>query len=176
MDTETAITLGIAALGVVLGAASLGWQAATYFLTGGRIKTTLKVGALSGAALVSLPANKVTPDALQQMASQAGRPVIAVEVRNVGRLPVTVARWSIKSSLGISFVPMADSIGPALEHRLDIGESATWAVDLMNAFTLAESSLEVLGKGEKWTRITGVVELADGRTYETPEAFTTGSG
>ena len=175
-----AVTLAIAGLGLALGAASFTWQIVEHALSGGRVKVTLKVGALSAGGnrmMVSAPANKVTPDSLRQMTTQGfTRPVIAVEVRNIGRLPVTVARWSIKSNLGLSAVPLADSIGPDLKHRLEIGESETWSTDLMNAFTLADSTLKVFGEGQTSVRITGIVELADGRTYETPQAFTIGSG
>lgn len=174
MDTETVITLGIASLGVLLGAASLGWQAATHVLTGGRVKTTLKVGALadSGQGMVLTPADRVTPDTLQRAAAQGySQPIIAVEVRNVGRLAVTVSRWSIKSSHGVSYIPIGESLGPTLPHRLDAGESATWALDLGAAIQLAKTSTEVLSKNGKPAHIRGVVELADGRSFIAPERF-----
>jgi len=52
-------------------------------------------------------------------------------VANVGRQPVTVARWGLRSGLGMSLYPAAGSIGPRLPHRLEVGESETWAVDLV---------------------------------------------
>jgi hypothetical protein len=42
-------TFVIAMIGVVLSALSLDWQSATYFLTGGRVKVDLRVGAMNMA-------------------------------------------------------------------------------------------------------------------------------
>ena len=165
-------TLLIAVLGVALGVASLTWQIVAHVLSGGRVKVTLKVGGHSGQAMASMPANKVTPASLKQITSQGfSQPVIAVDVRNVGRMPVTVERWGITSAQGIQAIPWGNSIGPTLPRRLESGESASWAVDLSTALNLAQVSLAVLGKGKSSTRIVGVVELADGRMYKTPEAF-----
>lgn len=171
------VTLVIAVVGVALGVASLAWQVVAHVLSGGRVKAALKVGAHSGSAMVSMPADKATPESLKQMTSQGfPQPVIAVEARNVGRLPVTVERWGITSTQGLQAIPWGDSIGPSLPHRLESGGSATWAVDLRTALALADTSLHVLGTGQSSTRITGMVELADGRKYKTPEAFTAGAG
>jgi len=167
-------TLIIAALGVLLGALSLGWQAATYVLTGGRVKIALKVGAVvdSGTGMALMPVAEATPDKLASLGQQGfSRAVIAVEVRNVGRLPVTVSRWSLESSLGVSYVPIADSLGSALPHRLDLGEPATWALDLHQAIHLVKTTTEVLGKGCEQARVHGVVELGDGRRYTTTDSL-----
>jgi len=77
-------TLIIAALGVLLGALSLGWQAATYVLTGGRVKIALKVGAIadSGTGMALMPGAEATPDKLASLGQQGfSRPVIAVSAQ-----------------------------------------------------------------------------------------------
>ena len=85
------------------------------------------------------------------------------------------------SGLGTSLYPMADSIGPPLSHRLDVGESETWAVDLAAVDAFIRATRETLGKtppepgpskslpdrvqAQKAAReegIVGVVELAAG--------------
>jgi len=128
----------------------------------------------AGGSMALMSANKATPETLVRLAPEGfGQPIIEVEVRNVGRLAVTVSRWSLESNIGgVSCVPIADSIGSTLPHRLDAGESQTWVTDLRNAVTLAQTTTEVLGHARETAWIVGVVELGDGRTYTTPESFT----
>jgi hypothetical protein len=176
-----ALVVGIC--GVVLASLSLGWQAATYVLTGGRITVGLRVGGLGNGGMATAPPETLSQDWLENLASQGfSRPIVAVTVANIGRQPVTVARWGLKSGLGMSLYPVADSIGPDLPHRLDIGESATWAVDMhaVEAFiyatneTFGESQREQAGslvgkiqadmkKLPQGKDVAGIVELADGR-------------
>ncbi len=179
-----ALVVGIC--GVALASLSLGWQAATYVLTGGRITIGLRVGGLGSGGMVTAPPETLSQDWLESLASQGfSRPIVAVTVANIGRQPVTVARWGLKSGLGMSLYPAADSIGPSLPHRLDIGDSATWAVDMraVEAFihatneTFGESQGEskqagsLIGKIQAETKklpqgkdVAGIVELADGRS------------
>jgi hypothetical protein len=44
---------GLAAFGSVVATASLTWQVATFKLSGSRIKTTLKIGALGGGGAMT---------------------------------------------------------------------------------------------------------------------------
>jgi hypothetical protein len=106
-----------------------------------------------------------------------------VTAANVGHQPVTVARWGLRSGLGMSLYPAADSIGPRLPHRLEVGESQTWAVDLAPVHAFLQAARETLGSSQAETAppssligtiqagmaaqkdgVVGVVELADGRT------------
>jgi hypothetical protein len=124
-------SLVVGTCGVVLASLSLGWQAATYVLAGGRVKVRLRVGGLGNGGMVTAPPNSLSATWWEQLAAQGyRRPIVAVTVANVGRQPVTVARWGLRSGLGMSLYPAADSIGPPLPHRLEVGESETWAVDL----------------------------------------------
>jgi hypothetical protein len=43
---------------------------------------------------------------------------------------------------------MADSIGPPLPHRLDVGESETWAVDLAAVDAFIGATRKTLGKSQ----------------------------
>ncbi len=45
--------------GVVLAGLSLGWQAANYVLTGGRVKVRLRVGGLGNGGMVTAPPNSL---------------------------------------------------------------------------------------------------------------------
>lgn len=157
-------SLWVAVLGVVLACLSLGWQAATYVLTGGRVKVTLLVGALGNGGMVTGSPDKLKPDWFEQVARQGYRsPVVGVKVANVGRQPVTVAQWSVVCPLAGSLTPVGSSIGPPLPHRLEVGESSTWAVDMHDVRTLMEATRKVIARGRPVVAF-GQVELGDGRT------------
>jgi hypothetical protein len=167
-------TFVIAVLALVLAALGLGWQVLTHFLTGGRVKAELLVGATNGAAtgMVTAPAtqDRVTQDWVRELAEQGYvRPVFAVRVRNIGRLPVTVAGWSITTSRGISFTPLGESIGPQLPHRLEAGTSETWAVTGDRVAALIEATKGTFNLAT--LTIGGRVELAGGRTRVTAQSI-----
>jgi hypothetical protein len=70
-------TLAIAVLSLIMSGLSLGWQAATFVLTGGRVKAELLIGATGGAGLVTIPIATVrnsrgTADLLDGGSSRAG--------------------------------------------------------------------------------------------------------
>jgi hypothetical protein len=183
------LVLGIC--GVVLASLSLGWQAAQYVLTGGRVKVGLRMGALGPGGMVTAAPSSLRAGWWEQLAAQGyRRPIVAVTVANVGRLPVTVARWGLKSGLGMSLYPAADSIGPHLPHRLEVGESETWAVDLGPADAFIRTTREALGRPQaesgrprstigaiqaevagQRNAVVGVVELADGRSKRSRETI-----
>lgn len=164
-------SLWVAVLGVVLACLSLGWQAATYVLTGGRVKVTLLLGAMGNGGMVTGSPDKLKHGWFDRVAEQGYRsPVVAVKVANVGRQPVTVAQWSVVCPLAGSVTPVGNSIGPALPHRLEVGESATWAVDMHNVHTFMEATRKVLAEGRRVVAF-GQVELGDGRTKRSAETM-----
>ncbi len=185
------ISLVVGICGVVLASLSLGWQAASYVLTGGRVKVRLRVGGLGNGGMVTAPPNSLRANWWENLASQGfPQPIVAVTVANVGRQPVTVARWGLRSGLGMSLYPAADSIGPRLPHRLEVGESETWAVNLVPVHAFIQATRETIGKSQPESEppkslfggiesrmaaqkedILGVVELADGRTKRSREAI-----
>ncbi len=178
----------VGVLGLVLASISISWQAASYLLTGGRVKVSLRVGGFGNGAMVTAPPASLTASWWDGLAKQGYKqPIVAVRVANVGRQPVTVARWGLKSGLGMSLYPMADSIGQPLPHRLEVGESETWAVDMAHVDAFIQAVREVvrepqpeLAPGSLLDRINsqvsipkqgiaGVVELADGRAKRSEE-------
>jgi hypothetical protein len=97
--------------------------------------------------MVTAPPNSLRANWWETVASQGfPQPIVAVMVANVGRQPVTVARWGLRSGLGMSLYPAADSIGPRLPHRLEVGESETWAVDLAPVHAFIQATRETLEK------------------------------
>ncbi|NJP34174.1 hypothetical protein [Micromonospora thermarum] len=124
-------SLVVAICGLVLACLSLGWQAANFVLAGGRVKVELRVGATGSQAMLTAEPNSFKPDWLTELAQQGYRqPIAAVRVANVGRQPVTVERWGFRHPAAGTLFPMADFIGKPLPHRLEVGQSETWAMDL----------------------------------------------
>lgn len=181
-------SLLVAALGVVLGTASLTWQAATYALSGGRAKVELRVGAMHAAGSGMVTANpRNLSEGWATLHAEQGytHPVIGVRVRNPGRMPVTIERWSIvcfaptssrRSLLGkvedelrprelMELQALGESIGPPLPHRLDAGTSEMWAMDAQNIAAFASGQKEAFKL--RAVAIAGRIELGDGRTRTT---------
>lgn len=166
------VTAAVAVLGVLLGALSLGWQIASHMLTGGRAKAELLAGALGRGGMATVSLKYMRADSMKELAAQGfAQPVIVVRVRNVGRLPVTVTSWSIITSRGVAFSPVGDSIGPALSHRLEAGETADWAVDANPIRAMAHTTADVFKVPIERVNVRGNVSLGDGRTVKTRETL-----
>lgn len=178
MDVATFV---LAVLGVVLSALALGWQAATFVLTGGRVRVELLVGAVrDNHGMVTMSARNPQPDWAASLVEQGYRhPVVAVRVRNVGRLAVSVERWSIVTLLRKPQVvgPFAQAVvqlskreegpevvypglslvGPDLPHRLEAGASVIWAAPFGEVNDLIAVTKNVYS-------VAGKVALGDGRS------------
>jgi hypothetical protein len=90
----------------------------------------------------------------------------------------------------MSLYPAADSIGPRLPHRLEVGESQTWAVDVAPVHAFLQAARETIGGSQAESAppssligtiqarmaaqkddVVGVVELADGRTKQSRDTI-----
>ncbi|HZT07743.1 MAG TPA: hypothetical protein VFC51_11980 [Chloroflexota bacterium] len=165
-QAETA-TLAIAVLSLMLAGLSLGWQAATFFLEGGRVKATFKPGLVGNGMVITLEAEKFSDDNMRAVMGRQGygRPVAAIDVRSVGRLPVTIASWKIVTNPGgTALQPVGELIGPALPHRLEAGESQIWAVDYKAVQALVAATSSVVKLDTTTVRVSSTVGLGDGRT------------
>jgi hypothetical protein len=110
----------------------------------GRIKVKLKVGALADnrSATVTAPPSKAGANYMANLAAQGfSHPIVAVEVVNVGGQPVTIKHWSLSYPLGPSLGFPGGAIGPALPHRMDVGETAEWVVDAAEVRNFMEASM-----------------------------------
>ncbi|HKS44988.1 MAG TPA: hypothetical protein VJT49_07690 [Amycolatopsis sp.] len=178
-------------IALILSALSLGWQAASYAMTGGRVNVELRVGETdqTGSNLVTTPAGPDlnAADWLQTYANEgrSGRPVIAVRVHPKGRMPVTVERWSLVimqdnppqtlfGPLLLLLMPRElseldighGSHGPPFPHRFEAGShSEMWVVDGELASWFVAPEKERLDR--RWLPIAAKVELGDGRTVRT---------
>jgi len=94
---------------------------------------------VGGSGLITGPTAEFMGSIQTLRAQGFNRALVAVQVRNDGRLPVTVSSWSVAVKPGgTAFQPFGESIGPALAHRLDAGEAANWAVDMARVKALVD--------------------------------------
>jgi hypothetical protein len=117
----TTATLVFAVLGLVLSVASLVWQAATYTLSGPRVRADLRVGATNGQAFGHVPAGPDWQRQVEHMVAQGMHtPILAVVVRNVGRQATSVTGYQVYldtgQRLGLTGTPQGT---PSLPHRLE---------------------------------------------------------
>jgi hypothetical protein len=120
-------TTVLAALGVVLALASLAWQAWSFVASGSRVKVYIRNGMSNGLAAMTVP-SEVTPAALNMLQQQGfTEPIIAVQVRNLGRSPTSVTKVGVRYDNGAVFTLTNGRPGNAdVPHRLDGESEKTW--------------------------------------------------
>lgn len=135
--------LAIAIVGLVVAASSFGWQVATWALSGRRVRLNLLHGITGrGGYATGIVRRNGSVPGLDSMRPQGwnGPEVVAIEVINVGRAPVTIRSYAVHAAgTGMSFIPHGDRIGPDLPFRLEAGESETWYAEMSDARALVES-------------------------------------
>jgi hypothetical protein len=164
-STLDIVTLIVAIAGISLALASLGWQAATFFLSGGRAKVRALPGGIGQDELgrlvrLSWPENAPAQSVQLMRAQGFVRDVVIAEVRNVGRLALSVDGVLAETDDGFAFTVLADPENPALPHRLEAGAKESWHVPLAPVQALADSD----GKSR---RVRMKVELGSGKVLRT---------
>lgn len=139
----------VALVGLLVAALSLGWQIASWALSGRRVRVVLQHGVQGRGGFAIGPVERNSaPRRVDTLRSQGwdGPEVLAIEVINVGRSTLTVRTYSVHAiGSGMSYTPIGDVIGKPLPFRLEPGESETWYSDMQDARALV-SSLPALGK------------------------------
>jgi hypothetical protein len=159
------VTLGVAIFGVSLAALSLSWQAATFFLSGSRIRVRIRHGAVRGdQTRVSFPINASESDVAYLRKQGYTKDVAVAEVRNRGRLAISVESVSIKTHDKYGFAVLEDPENPALPFRLEPGAMQTWHVPIEPVQALANMD----GRPR---RIGMVVEFGSGKVIETKKSI-----
>lgn len=158
-------------LGVVLGAASLAWQAWTRSLDGSRVRVEILTAYASWDSSPQVVMNKqgqLDPSWSRGMVGE-GRaiPTLTVRVRVRGRAAATVEGIALKLPSG-QMISLARSglippplNGPEFPHRIEAGSAAAWPIDpvgLLHWFADKEHA-KTAGKGDA----RAVAFLADGR-------------
>jgi len=146
MRAVAVATLVIAVLGLVFSVASLTWQAATFVLSGSRIRAELKHGARNAGMVGSGPPGQ---QPLQALAEQGlTEEVVGVEVHNVGRLAASVDKVEVALAGGLKLQMLLDVTGPALPHRLEPQSSASWFVPAAPIRRTVHASAQVLQRAD----------------------------
>jgi hypothetical protein len=157
---DASLVVGIIALALSL--ASLIWQAATYFLTGPRVRVRLHEGYGGPGGLMLGPTSMYTKDGLDALGRMGySEHILAVEAINLGRLPATVNHWSIKFGNGVIYQNPNDELNPKLPYRLEPHSSATWQAPAEHFQSVQEDFTD---QGEAAATVQGEIKLQGGRT------------
>jgi len=170
-STTSNAALIVAVVAVVMSGLSLFWQALSFFLTRGRVKVTIRAGlVIPDPTRTDRMFEYDPPESGPEWANRAEEdgyiPAVAVRVRNVGRLAVTVISWTLavtrEKKSGVTFFGDT-SVGKPRPCRLDVGEAEVWYVHYRDS-CLAEP---LRGGAKKQTTgpisVRAEVELGDGR-------------
>ena len=159
-------TLVIAVVGLGLAALSLGWQLATFFLTGPRVKVDLHEGFKSASGELMTGAASIYTNEGRAALERLGytEHVLAIEAINTGRLAATVNGWSIEFGNGALYENPSDMLNPKLPYRLEPHTSQLWCAPV-------ENLRAVEWKDPNATTVRGVVRLAGRRRVRSRNAL-----
>jgi hypothetical protein len=158
----------VAIYAAVVATAALGWQAVSHFLSGPRVKTEVRLVVKQSTGLGSIPLGHLELLRVHQVELR-DKNFIGVWVANVGRQPVTIDRWSVQVDRWPFPWEGDRTLGPPTPHRLEVGESAIWAVDLFDVVPAVYQRREAL-RGvagairRRRKNVIGRVTLGSGRT------------
>lgn len=164
-------TLVIAIIGLILAVVSLLWQAATFVLSGPRVKVRLREGIRGdhGGALLG-PIENYTADGLAALTAQGySEHVLGIEVVNTGRLPATIRTWGLRFGNRAVYTHNLDPRNPPLPHRLEPATSEVWYVPVAN---LQELQGDFVDQSREAATARADVDLATGKTVSSRDGFT----
>jgi|GEM_PF-1339500 len=168
----TTTTLVIAVVGLGLSALSLGWQAASFLLSGPRVRVHLQEGLRGPGGAVLAPSSIYTDDGRAALERQGfDEPILAVIVVNRGRLPATVGNWSIRFGNGAAYQNPGDPRNPALPYRLEPFTSESWYSPLDH---LQQLQAVFNDQSEAAALVHGVVDLGSRETVSSKDALLVG--
>ncbi|MFF7985447.1 hypothetical protein ACFZDK_41125 [Streptomyces sp. NPDC007901] len=159
----------IALIGLIAAVASLVWQAVTFVLSGIRPQCKMMHGAINpGRQYATYPIVGRTLRLPGSVVAQGfTEEALFVTVHNAGRLPFSVKSWHLVLEGGVSTGVLNNPFGPALPHRLDVGEEATWAIEMSQAQQVADAWRSQRGgvSVPAWME----VQVGNGKTYRSKE-------
>lgn len=150
-------TLVMAVVGLVISVISLTWQVIQHSLTGSRVRAELLLGGLGFGGVVTGPFDMDRSVLASQGVSEW---VVAIQMRNRGRMPVDVGSFEVEFESGGAYNRAGWYVNPNLPYRLEPGSSQSFYVPLADV----EKALEVMNRGRM---VRGRVGLGDGRTVYT---------
>lgn len=156
MDNTQLLTLILSIIGCTTGVGTLVWSVAIYHLAGARVKVDLSAGLLSNGGYVHADLTK--SEGRPAASGFSGEPVVAVSVRNVGRLPVWVANVGVATSV-FTYHDRAPVMSPTLPMSLSVSNAATWYFSYASIEALISTSLSAGGTSQE---LFGEVILSSG--------------
>lgn len=165
-------TLVIAVVGLGLSVLSLGWQAASFFLSGPRVRVHLQEGFRGMGGAVLAPPSVYTDQGREALERQGfTEHILAVIVVNRGRLPATVGNWSIRFGNGAAYQNPGDPRNPALPYRLEPFTSESWYAPVDHLQKLQEVFTD---QSETAAHVRGVIDLGSRETLASQDALILG--
>lgn len=166
-DSVTRVT-SIVALG--LAVASLVWQAATFLLSGARVRARIVEGlrnpATGGVMVATLSTYSDGGAAVR--ASGFHEHVVGIEARNAGRMSTTITGWSISFGGGVAvYTNATDPRNMALPYRLEPESPMMWWAEADHIIQWAEA----VWKGGHTGRVVGRIEAGGRRTVRTSNSL-----
>jgi hypothetical protein len=161
------VNTAVAAAGFGLAAASLTWQSVTWRLSGSRAKAKVLKAAIqqTGTAYATLPVDEPWEE-VGKFANQGfTRKALFLRVINTGRQPAQVERWMVRFPGKVRVGELNSPLGPSLPHRLEVGASASWGIELETLMPMVKQLCEKRGK--KSVKVCIEVELGHDKTIRT---------
>ncbi|MHC3424718.1 hypothetical protein [Streptomyces sp. DT18] len=160
----------IALIGLIAAVVSLVWQAITFVLSGIRPQCNMLHGAVNARRQYAM--YPITSREIRLPSSVAAQgftqEFLFVTVHNVGRLPFSVRNWSLALEGGVKTEVSNNPFGPPLPYRLDVGDEATWAIEMSQARQVAETLRSQRGGAVRvptWME----VQVGNGKTYKSKQ-------
>ncbi|MGH7722093.1 MAG: hypothetical protein ACRENL_04555 [Candidatus Dormibacteria bacterium] len=172
MADLSAAALFVGTLGLVLSAASLTWQAATFTLSGARVRVAMRHGARNVGGIVSgLPGTQ----SLDLLANQGFTDeVVGASVSNVGRMAVQVSEVCAVLEGHVRISALSGTVGPALPHQLPPQSSESWFLPAQPVRAAVYASKALPG-GKDPCYVWVEVQLGNGKVVKSKQRLLLGS-
>jgi hypothetical protein len=162
------INLGIAVGALLLALVALAWHAAVFLLSGPRVGVAMKIGFLSTAGtVVSWAPGKGSDENIPELRKHGfDYPVVTAELRNKGRMPVSVTRVEVVYSNGIALTGLEPVVGEGLPFRLEAHSEFTYVLPGEEVARGVQATVGIGGSDRVRLR----VSLGNGKTLRTRAA------
>lgn len=167
------VTLAIGGAGLGLAALSLGWQAATFFMSGPRVKVRFGEGFRGPLGVMIAPPGVYTEQGLASLEHQGyTEHVLAVTAMNKGRFPATIRNWSICFGNRATFTNPQDLRNPPLPHKLEPHTAQTWYAPVDEVVPFVDMFSD---QNERARTASGAVDTATNKTVVSRQRIVVGA-
>jgi hypothetical protein len=157
----------VAIVSIIISVASLSWQAASFSLSGPRVKVSLRHGAAGRGGIITGAPGKL--DLGWAVSEGYTHELLAVEATNVGRMAVAVTKVSASFPSGFGVSETQNPFTPVLPHRLEAQTTQTYYISMEMVRRTAYVAFRATGENSQ--PVSMLVELGNGKTVKTPESL-----